>query len=142
MTPLQIWWQAARPTTLGAAVGPVLIGTALAARDGAAHLPAAGAALAGALLIQIGTNFCNDYGDFVRGADAVGRKGPVRATQAGLVSPRAMICATLLVFFAAALCGLYLATRGGWPSLASSRLQAGSVAPPRNACARKASKAA
>lgn len=115
MTSLRIWMQAARPKTLGAAVGPVLIGTALAARDGAAHLPAAAAALAGALLIQVGTNFCNDYGDFVRGADAVGRKGPVRATQAGLVTPRAMIVATLLAFFAASLCGLYLVTRGGWP---------------------------
>jgi 1,4-dihydroxy-2-naphthoate octaprenyltransferase len=122
MTSLRIWWQAARPKTLGAAVGPVLIGTALAARDGAAHLPAAAAALGGALLIQIGTNFCNDYGDAVRGADAVGRKGPVRATQAGLVSPRAMICATLLVFFAAALCGLYLATRGGWPIVITGAL--------------------
>jgi len=115
MTSLRIWLQAARPKTLGAAVGPVLIGTVLAAHDGAAHLPAAAAALAGALLIQVGTNFCNDYGDFVRGADAVGRKGPVRATQAGLVTPRAMILATLLAFFAAALCGLYLVTRGGWP---------------------------
>jgi 1,4-dihydroxy-2-naphthoate octaprenyltransferase len=115
MTSPAIWWQAARPKTLGAAVGPVLIGTALAARDGALHLPAAAAALAGALLIQMGTNFCNDYGDFVRGADAHGRKGPVRATQAGLVSPRAMIAATALAFLAAALCGLYLVTRGGWP---------------------------
>jgi len=115
MTSPRIWWQAARPKTLGAAVGPVLIGTALAARDGGAHLPAAAAALAGALLIQIGTNFCNDYGDFVRGADAAGRQGPVRATQAGLVTPRAMILATLLAFFAAALCGLYLVSRGGWP---------------------------
>ena len=115
MTSLRIWWQAARPKTLGAAVGPVLVGTALAAQDGLAHPPAACAALAGALLIQIGTNFCNDYGDFIRGADTTGRKGPVRATQAGLVSPRAMIAATLLAFFAAALCGLYLVTRGGWP---------------------------
>ncbi len=115
MTSPAIWWQAARPKTLGAAVGPVLVGTALAARDGASHVPAAAAALAGALLIQVGTNFCNDYGDAVRGADAHGRKGPVRATQAGLVSPRAMIAATALAFLAAALCGLYLVTRGGWP---------------------------
>ena len=115
MTSLKIWWQAARPKTLGAAVGPVLIGTALAAHDGTSHAPTALAALAGALLIQVGTNFCNDYGDAVRGADAGGRKGPVRATQAGLVTPRAMIVATALAFFAATLCGLYLVTRGGWP---------------------------
>ena len=117
MTAFRIWLQAARPRTLGAAVGPVLMGTAMAARDSGLHLAAAGTALAGAVLIQIGTNYCNDYGDFVRGADGADRIGPLRATQAGLVSPRAMLAAAALTFLAAALCGLYLVACGGWPIL-------------------------
>ncbi len=113
-----VWLQAARPKTLFAAVAPVLMGTAMAYADGSMHLPAALACLAGALLLQIGTNFSNDYADFVKGADTEERIGPVRATQAGLVSPGAMKTAAILTFVAAAaVCG-YLVTRGGWPILA------------------------
>ena len=64
-----IWWQAARPKTLVAGIVPVAVGSALAMRDGAFLPLAAGMALVGALLIQIGTNLTNDYFDFIRGAD-------------------------------------------------------------------------
>lgn len=57
----QVWLMAARPKTLPAALAPVLVGTALAhAHDVFSWLPAL-AALAAALLLQIGTNFANDY---------------------------------------------------------------------------------
>ena len=82
---------AIRPKTLSAAVAPVLIGTAMAYGDGAEDFVAAFAALLGALAIQIGTNFANDYFDFKKGADTKSRVGPTRVTAAGLVSPRAMI---------------------------------------------------
>lgn len=114
MSPFGIWLQAARPKTLGAALAPVLMGTALAHADGHAHLGAAVAAMFGAIFIQIGTNFCNDYCDFRKGADRE-RIGPVRATQAGLVSPEAMLRATAATFGAAALAAIYLFFRGGWP---------------------------
>ena len=68
-SPLAIWTAAARPKTLGAAVAPVLVGTAMAWEAGGFHALAALCALLGALLIQIGTNFSNDYADFVKGAD-------------------------------------------------------------------------
>ena len=112
---LKIWWLALRPQTLGAAVAPVSVGTAMAFADGKGHTLAALAALLGALLIQIGTNFANDYFDFVKGADTQERLGPVRATQAGLVAPEAMRHAFGLTFGLAFLLGLYLVTRGGWP---------------------------
>jgi len=112
---LKIWWLALRPKTLGAAIAPVLVGTAMAFADGKGHALAALAALLGALLIQIGTNFANDYFDFVKGADTEERLGPVRATQAGLVTPEAMRRAYELTFGLAFLLGLYLVTRGGWP---------------------------
>jgi 1,4-dihydroxy-2-naphthoate octaprenyltransferase len=112
---LATWLSASRPRTLPAAIAPVVIGTAMALADGGLHWGAALAALLGALLIQIGTNLANDYFDFVKGADTAARKGPRRATQAGLVSPATMWRATLITFGLAALVGLYLVARGGWP---------------------------
>lgn len=115
--PVKTWTLAARPKTLWAAVAPVAVGTAMAFEAGAAHAASAFFALLGALLIQIGTNFSNDYVDFLKGADTGERKGPLRVTQAGLVSPRAMRRATFLVFALAFATGLYLVWRGGWPVL-------------------------
>lgn len=124
---MRVWLLAARPKTLPAAIAPVMMGTALAYHDGGFHGLAAVAALAGALLIQIGTNYCNDYADFQKGADTDNRLGPVRATQAGLVSPRQMLMATVVVFVWAALVGSYMVYRGGWLMLviAASSIGAG-----------------
>jgi len=110
---LNIWLEAARPRTLPAAVAPVLVGCALAWRDGAFHAGAAALCLGFALLIQIGTNFANDYYDFIRGADAPGRVGPRRAVAAGLVSPATMRRAMFLTFGAAFSLGLGLIAWGG-----------------------------
>jgi 1,4-dihydroxy-2-naphthoate octaprenyltransferase len=112
---MKVWILAARPKTLWAAVAPVTIGTALAYGDQALHWPSALIALTGALLIQVGTNFCNDYCDFKKGADTPDRQGPVRATQAGLISPDAMKRATVLTFVLAAVICSYLVWRAGWP---------------------------
>jgi 1,4-dihydroxy-2-naphthoate octaprenyltransferase len=112
---VHIWWLAARPKTLPAAVAPVLIGTSIALADGAFHWPAALAAALGALLIQIGTNLANDYFDFKNGADTAERLGPVRVTQAGLVTPAQTKAATAVAFGLALLVGGYLVYRGGWP---------------------------
>ncbi len=113
---LRIWLLAARPKTLGAAVAPVIIGTAIAYADLLdIHWPSLICALLGAMLIQIGTNFANDYFDFVKGSDTTARIGPTRATQAGLVSPKTMRTAFILTFALALLPGAYIIWRGGWP---------------------------
>jgi 1,4-dihydroxy-2-naphthoate octaprenyltransferase len=112
---LQAWWMAARPRTLPAAISPVIVGSALAFRDGAFRMGPAVAALLGAILIQIGANLANDFMDFQKGADVKGRLGPTRVTSAGLLSLRAVQLGTLLVFGLAALCGVYLASVSGWP---------------------------
>lgn len=111
----QIWLLAARPKTLPAAATPVVIGAALAFADQAAHWPSLVAALLGALLIQIGTNFANDYFDHQQAVDTADRLGPLRMTQAGLVTPQQMRNATILAFSLAFLIGVYLVVRGGWP---------------------------
>ena len=115
MTSLRVWLLAARPKTLLASVAPVMVGTAMAFGDGRVHWPTAFLALVGALLIQIGTNFCNDYADFKKGADTTARVGPLRATQSGLISPAEMQRATFLAFGAAAIVSIYFILRGGWP---------------------------
>jgi len=114
VSPYKVWFWALRPKTLGAAAAPVLVGTAMAYEAGGFHLLSAVLCLLCALLIQIGTNFWNDYADFVKGADTASRKGPLRVTQAGLVSGRAMRVATVLVFALAVAGGIYLILRGGW----------------------------
>jgi 1,4-dihydroxy-2-naphthoate polyprenyltransferase len=114
---LAVWIGAARPRTLPAAVAPVLAASALAWRDGDFTPPAALAALGFALLIQIGTNFANDYYDFIQGADTAERVGPRRAVAAGLVAPAVMKGAMIAVFAAAFAVGLTLLAYGGWPLL-------------------------
>jgi 1,4-dihydroxy-2-naphthoate octaprenyltransferase len=114
---LKIWLLAARPKTLWAAASPVIIGTAMALRSDSLHIMSAVAAMLGALLIQIGTNYANDYFDYKKGADRPDRLGPTRATQAGLVSPSAMKMATFTVFALAIIAGVYLVWRGGVPIL-------------------------
>ena len=109
------WMLAIRPKTLPAAAAPVFLGWGLAAGIRAFHWGPALAALAGALLIQIGTNLVNDVIDFSKGADNEGRLGPTRATQAGWLTVRQMWQGVFASFGAAVLAGVYLAWVAGWP---------------------------
>lgn len=108
---------AIRLRTLPAAAAGVITGSALAWRDGFFRLEAAVACLLTALLLQIGSNLANDVFDFERGADTPARLGPVRVTQAGILTPSQVKSGMGLVFALAAVLGLYLAWLGGWPIL-------------------------
>jgi 1,4-dihydroxy-2-naphthoate octaprenyltransferase len=110
------WLIAARPKTLPASISPVLVGTALAFREGAFDPLVFIATLAAAVLLQIGANFSNDVFDYLKGADKA-RVGPQRVTQSGLLSVRQMLIGTAVVFGLAALIGLYLIFVGGTPIL-------------------------
>lgn len=113
--PVRAWLMAARPKTLTAAAAPVAAGTGLAVFHGVGSWLPALAALLGALLIQVGTNFANDYYDFVRGGDTEERVGPTRVTQAGILAPEAVKRGMVLVLGAAVLVGVYLVAVAGWP---------------------------
>ncbi|RMG47158.1 MAG: 1,4-dihydroxy-2-naphthoate polyprenyltransferase [Acidobacteria bacterium] len=115
---LRAYALAARPKTLPAAVAPVLVGAAAARAAGTWRTGPALAAAAGALLIQIGTNFANDVYDYEKGADTAERRGPLRVTQAGLLSPRQVRAGMVAAFGAAVAVGIYLAAVAGWPVVA------------------------
>ncbi len=115
LTRKQAWILAIRPKTLTAAAAPVVVGTGVAAFHGLASLLPATAALLGSLLIQVSTNLANDYYDFMRGGDTRERVGPVRMTQAGILSPRTVRRGMQTTLSAAFLVGVYLVWVGGWP---------------------------
>lgn len=112
------WVLAARPKTLPAALAPVLVGTAVAWSVDGFRAGAAMAAALGALLLQIGSNLANDVYDFERGADREGRTGPMRVTQAGLLTPTQVRRGMSVVFGASIVVGLYLTSVAGWPVVA------------------------
>lgn len=117
------WLLASRPKTLPAAISPVLVGWAVslsihhARTGGLAGFPLLPALLTLliAVLIQIVANLVNDVSDYEKGTDAGERLGPLRVTQAGLITPRQMWLAALLLLAVAAVAGIYLVFVAGWP---------------------------
>lgn len=117
VTRTKAWLMAARPQTLPVGVSPVIVGTGLALHNDVFEPLPALAALLGALLIQIGTNFANDYFDAVKGADTDDREGFTRVTQSGLIQPVEVKRAMYLTFAVAIITGVYLVYIGGLPIL-------------------------
>lgn len=112
-TRLHAWLIACRPATLAAAVVPVAVGTACAHALGGLRMGPALAALAGALLLQIGANLANDVFDYEKGADTHERLGPTRAVQSGLLPAGSVRNAMWFVFALALLVGAYLTAVAG-----------------------------
>jgi 1,4-dihydroxy-2-naphthoate octaprenyltransferase len=133
-TPAAIWIAALRPKTLGASLCPVAMGAALAWNDGVfAWMPVA-AALAGACLLQVASNFANDLFDGLRGTDSGARLGPQRAVASGLITPAAMRRALVLVLLLAAVPAAFLTWHAGAAfaaiGIAGSICAVGYTAPP------------
>ncbi len=128
---------AIRPKTLFAGIAPVLMGTAIAYKEGNHHWLSAAICLLIAVSIQIATNFANDYYDFMNGSDSEKRIGPIRVTQAGLVKPQTIRTSYIILMIVTALLGLLLYNRAGWPiilftniSISSGNLHTGGPLPP------------
>ena len=113
---LRDWVRAARPATLGLAIGPVLLGWGAAILQYLIDdtnpwhiLPLSVVALCFvvALALQIGVNFANDYSDGIRGTDAH-RVGPARLTASGAAPAKRVRLVAFVFFGIAVLAGLGL----------------------------------
>ncbi len=113
MKKIGLWFRVIRPQTLFASLCPVLIGLRVSPK---VNGWIAGVTLCCALALQILSNLINDYYDFKRGADRVGRAGYRRALAEGEVTMSQVRTAILIVFGFALLLGLVLVIWAGTPS--------------------------
>ena len=113
------WMEACRPKTLVAALVPVVVGGAVyisyadtecLGRRSDYYLTF-GACLAFAIGAQIVSNFANDLGDSLKGADNASRVGPQRAVANGLISAQAMKVGIIIAILLAFVGGLPLGLR-------------------------------
>lgn len=102
------WLSAARPRTLPLALSSIFLGSFLSWKAGKADWLIFGLCCLTTILLQVLSNFANDYGDTQNGADSADRKGPDRAVQAGLITPGQMFNAILLFGALALISGISL----------------------------------
>ena len=108
------WIKAARLRTLPLALSGILMGSALAAFYGTFNLAVFILAVTTATLIQIFSNFANDYGDFQKGTDNHRRLGPTRTMQGGEITVREMKTGMFVVGGLSFVLGLLLVFFGTW----------------------------
>lgn len=108
------WVSGTRPRTLGASLGPVLVGTAVAAAEGTVVWWRFAATLVVSVALQVGVNYANDYSDGVKGTDTPERIGPTRLTATGIATPGQVKAAAALSFAVAAVVGLIVALVVDW----------------------------
>lgn len=113
ISPVKVWLMAIRTKTLIASLAPVLLGNILAIHTSSFSFLLFCLTLLFGLLVQIGTNFTNDYYDYLKGADTEKRIGPVRVMQARLLKKTTMLKAIFYTFFSTFILGIYLSTIGG-----------------------------
>ncbi|MDB6139457.1 MAG: menA [Verrucomicrobiaceae bacterium] len=119
MATLSDWIDAARPKTLGAAVAPVMVGTAIGWRFGhSLNWGLAACTLMGCMALQVATNWFNDAIDFEKGSDTVARIGPRRITASGVVTSKQVIRAAMMALLVATAFSVPLFLARGWPIVA------------------------
>lgn len=96
MTNLSSWLQAARLRTLPLAIGAITMGAFAANMDGAFKWDIYLLCILTAILLQVLSNYANDYGDFKKGTDNEQRIGPKRALQSGIITEKAMLRAVIV----------------------------------------------
>lgn len=95
MASFKSWVKAARLRTLPLALASIAMGGFVASTQKTFNLQAVLMAGLTTLLLQILSNFANDYGDFSKGTDDENRLGPKRTVQSGEVTAREMKIAML-----------------------------------------------
>ncbi|MEH0155017.1 1,4-dihydroxy-2-naphthoate polyprenyltransferase [Limibacter armeniacum] len=102
------WIEAARPRTLPLALASIGMGSFLAAGQGAFSWDIFVLCSLTTILLQVLSNFANDYGDSIHGADSQDREGPSRAVQSGVITSTGMRNAVILFSILSLVCGLSL----------------------------------
>lgn len=105
---IKTWIQAARLRTLPLAASGIIAGAALAWYNDAFSWAISFWALIVALMLQILSNFANDYGDFTKGTDNEDRVGPERTMQSGAIKKNEMQKAMATMVVIALVAGFYL----------------------------------
>ncbi|MDG6881860.1 1,4-dihydroxy-2-naphthoate octaprenyltransferase [Phocoenobacter uteri] len=105
---IAIWLKTARPKTLPLALASILVGSALAYGNGSFNGITTLLAFLTTILLQILSNFANDYGDHVKGSDTQERIGPLRAIQQGEISAEQLKKAIYVLIGLSLLSGLSL----------------------------------
>jgi len=105
---MRAWINAARPRTLPLAIAGVLLGAVPPGHSNFNGGLAFVMCLLTAGLLQILSNFANDWGDTQNGADANRKVGPTRAVQSGRISSAAMKSAITLTGILAFISGFFL----------------------------------
>lgn len=105
---IKAWISAARPRTLPLALSCILMGSFLAANRGTFNWSIFGLAILTTILLQVLSNFANDYGDTQNGADSSDRVGPARAVQSGIITHSQMWRAILFTGALAFISGIIL----------------------------------
>lgn len=107
---LKMWWETARPKTLPLALASIFTGSALgywANPQGFNGLVMA-LCLLTTILLQVLSNFANDYGDHQKGSDTEERIGPLRGIQKGAISAKELKWGLILMVMASFLSGSFL----------------------------------
>ena len=83
---IKMWLSTTRPKTLPLAAASIVTGSALAYWAGHFDGLISGLCFLTTILLQILSNFANDYGDHQKGSDTSERIGPLRGIQQGAIS--------------------------------------------------------
>jgi len=110
----QVWWKMTRPHTLTASFVPVLLGTALALKNGKIHIGLFLAMLVASMLIQAATNMFNEYFDFKRGLDTAESVGIGGTIVRDGIKPKTVINLAFGFYLISLLLGVYICANSSW----------------------------
>ena len=107
---LKMWWETARPKTLPLALASIFTGSALGywANPQDFNGLVMALCLLTTILLQVLSNFANDYGDHQKGSDTEERIGPLRGIQKGAISAKELKWGLILMVVASFLSGSFL----------------------------------
>ncbi|WP_410681525.1 1,4-dihydroxy-2-naphthoate polyprenyltransferase [Avibacterium paragallinarum] len=105
---VKMWVETARPKTLPLAAASIVMGAAFAYWDDKFSWQISLLCLITTLLLQILSNFANDYGDHQKGSDTAERIGPLRGIQHGVISAQQLKKGLIAVILASLFFGFLL----------------------------------